>query len=332
MSHLTLMQRYTIEVLLKNGEKQSAIAQIIGCHKSTVCREINRNTGSRGLNAKVYIAQNAQLKTDTRNKIKHKRIRFNDQMKGFIKKSLTDQKWSPEIIAVKGRELFGEFVSLETIYQWIWKMKHSNKKIYRPYKFLFKDLKHSQRRQKRGNSHQNRGCIPDRISIEKRPKIVDRRKRFGDLEIDFIVGKDHKPGLLVITDRASLKTSLTKIKSKDASYIANKIVEKLNSIKMYLKTITYDNDLSFANHTFINKQLNTKSYFTRPYTAQDKGTIENRNGVIRRFFPKKTDFSLISHPTVKKVEKLLNSRPVRKFNYLSPDEYLLKNLKVAFIT
>lgn len=332
MSQLTAEQRYTIEVLLKKGESQTTIAELIGCHKSTISREIKRNTGSRGTNAKVYIAKTAQHKTESRHRFKTKKQRFTSEMKDYIVLRLMVEKWSPEIIAVKGLEQFKEFVSLETIYKWIWEMKGSKKRENRPYKYLFKELRHGRRRQKRGNVHQNRGCIPNRNSIEERPKIVEDRKRLGDLEVDLVMGKNHQPGLLIITDRATLKTSISKIKTKGAKYISKRIIKKLIPWKKWLKTLTYDNDLSFTNHVCVNKELGTQSYFTRPYSAQDKGTIENRIGVIRRFFPKKTDFNKVTYAEVQKVEKYINSRPVRKFDYLSPDEYFSKKLEVAFIT
>ena len=184
-------------------------------------------------------------------------------------------------------------------------MKKSNKREHKEYKTLHQDLKHHKRRQKRSKAHQNRGCIPLRKSIEERPVIVQQRRRLGDLEVDLVMGKNHRAGLLVITDRASLYSKIKKIKTKSSDYIAKEIIDVLKKSPLKPKTMTYDNDLAFAGHQFINENLGTKSYFTRPYTAQDKGTIENRIGVLRRFFPKKTDFTLISAAQIKKVEKII---------------------------
>lgn len=332
MSQLTVEQRYTISVMYNQGEKQNKIADYIGCHKSTISRELKRNIGKRGKNAGIYDAQNAQNKTMMRHKQKSKYVKFVPEMKSFIRLQMEKDKWSPELITAKGLEKYGQFVSHETIYKWLWKMKKSNKKSDKEYKSLHKYLKHDKRRQKRGNAHQNRGCIPNRCSIEQRPDIVEKRKRFGDVEVDLVMGRNHKPGLLVITDRATLKTKLRKINTKKSDYMAKAIIKELREWSPGIKTLTYDNDLAFANHTIVNEEFGTTSYFTRPYSAQDKGTIENRIGVLRMFFPKKTDFSTISRYEIKKIEKKLNSRPVRKFSYLSPDEYFLLKSKVAFIT
>jgi IS30 family transposase len=102
--------------------------------------------------------------------------------------------------------------------------------------------------------------------------------------------------------------------------------------EQWLKTITYDNDLAFAAHATVNKELKTRSFFNHPYTSQEKGTVENRIGVLRRFFPKKTDFTLVSAKQMSPVEKMINERPVRKFNYQTPNTVFLQKLKVALIT
>lgn len=175
-------------------------------------------------------------------------------------------------------------------YQWIWKTKHSHRKEHQPYQQLHQELKHGRRHRKRGNYHENRGCIPDRLWIEKRPALVEKCKRVGDVEVDLVLGMNHQPGLLVITDRASLKTSLTKIETKASAKIAKTIIRKMKPCQHWIKTMTSDNDLAFAKHQKINEVLGTKSFFTHPYTSQDNGTVENRIGVIRRFFSKENRF------------------------------------------
>lgn len=327
---LTLGQRYQIEALNANGNSQSSIAKIIGVHKSTVCRELKRNVPKRGMGAKIYGAQKAQLKTDCRHKIKPKQVIFSAELQCDVVKKMTIEKLSPELISAvwKRENIIG--VSHETIYKFIWKSKFSNRKEYRSSKRLYKHLKHGKRRRKRGNYKDNRGLIPNRISIEKRSKIVDRRKRLGDIEVDLIIGKNHQSGILVMLDRATLITTIDKIKSKKPEHIKRLILKRMKNNKD-LKTMTFDNDQAFGLHQEIAKQLNVKTFFTRPYTSQDKGSIENRNGVIRRFYPKKTDFNEVSANDVKKVETMINNRPVRKFNYKTPNEVYLLKAKVALI-
>lgn len=325
-NHLGQEQRYQIEALLVARKRISEIASIVGCHRSTIYREIKRN-GSR----RWYTAQKAQVKTDLRHSQKPKRRRFSDWMKREIVRLLEVPKYSPELIAATLRREGKDFVSHETIYKWIWDMKANFEGRNRDYKKLYQQLRHGRSRMKRGNLKDNRGIIPDRVSIEKRPKIVAVRRRLGDFEVDLMLGRNHLPGLLVATERATLKTYLSKINSRSSKLVADKIIQKLKPLKPWIKTLTYDNDISFAAHNRVNQALKTKSYFTHPYTSQEKGTVENRIGVLRRFFPKKTDFNSISPQQVKRVENLLNDRPVRKFNYESPNAVFLRKA-VALIT
>ena len=133
-----------------------------------------------------------------------------------------------------------------------------------------------------------------------------------------------------MTDRATLQTSLHRLKNRNSSTVSKTIIKKLSQMHYPLHTITFDNDKGFADHVAVAKALNAETYFTRPYTSQDKGTVENRIGQVRRFFPKKIDLSIITGDQVKRVERLLNNKPVRKFNYKTPNQVLLE--KIALIT
>jgi IS30 family transposase len=325
-------QRYVIDRLLEKGASQTAIAQAIGCHKSTISRELRRNGYRRIKSGKMYNPVSAQRKTWLRHYQKPKCQRFTQAMKQRVARLLRTEKLSPELVSVLGRQQDPGFVSHEAIYQWIWEMKFSHCRQDRPFHGLYRELRHGRRRRKRGNYRDNRGLILNRTSIEERPKIVEKRSRLGDVELDLMLGLNHQVGLLVIVDRASLWTWLSKIRSKESDYIERAIVRKLQPCSSWIKTLTYDNDRAFLRHESVNKTLNTKSYFTHPYTSQEKGTVENRIGLLRRFFPKRTDFSKISSNTVRKVERMINDRPVRKFNYLTPNEVLLQKAPVALIT
>jgi IS30 family transposase len=252
-------------------------------------------------------------------------------MKDWVASRLTQEKLSPELIAQQGRLQDKRFVSHETIYKWIWSMKHGHRQHDQPYRKLYLELKHGRRRRKRGNYHDNRGCIPYRVSIEQRPRLIDKRRRLGDLEVDLMLGKNHQPGLLVLTDRASLKTTLIKISTKAAKPTAKAIIRRMKPCLHWIRTFTYDNDQAFTLHHKINKALSTRSFFTHPYTSQEKGTVENRIGVLRRFFPKGTDFSKVHSQTVRRVQNIINRRPVRKFNYQTPDAVFLQKSSVALI-
>jgi IS30 family transposase len=328
---LCLAQRYQIQSLFKIGLSPIRIAEQIGVHRSTISRELKRNIPKRGQTAGRYIGEHAQDKTDHRHANKPKSVLLTDSLKKRIEGLLKYEKWSPELIAKRLSKESEVCVSHETIYKWIWTAKHSNHRKHSRYKKLYKHLRHTGRRQKRNNIKDKRGVITGRVGIDKRPEVVNQRSRIGDIEVDLMMGSNHKSALLVMTDRATLVTMIEKLNSKNADEVYQKMNERLtNFASSWIKTITFDNGKEFAQHAKIAKDINAKTYFTRPYTSQDKGTVENRIGVIRRFFPKKTDLREVSTKRVKEVEKLLNYRPIRKFNYNNPIE-VLNNKCVALM-
>lgn len=326
-NQLSLEQRYQIEALKKAGLKQKEIALQIGVSASTICRELHRNTAKRGPTANEYVATNAQRKCNLRHTQKHKRIRFTAEIKMIVFQKLTVERWSPELIS---RCSGNGMVSHERIYQWIWECKHTNLIENKPYKKLYEFLRHGKRRRKRGKIKDSRGIILNRVPIEKRPSIVSKRKRLGDFEVDLMMGSNHKGALLVLTDRASLHTRLAKIDSKESDVVLTAMKSILRRHKLPTRTFTFDNDKAFSCHQLIAKYTGAKTYFTRPYTSQDKGTVENRIGVIRRFFPKKTNLTFVTNEHVRDVENKINNRPIRKFNYQTANQVLRK--KNALIT
>ena len=326
-NHLGSAQRYRIEAFIKAGLNQKEIAEKLDVHPSTICREIRRNTPKRGCLAGVYDADNAQRRTHLRHSTKPKHRIFDHAMKQTIRGYLENEKWSPQLISQCHTT---PMVSHEWIYQWIWSCKFSNKRKDRQYKALYEYLRHGRRRRKRGIRKDNRGIIPNRTPIEMRPAIVGKRRRIGDLEVDLMMGKKHKGAILVMTDRATLHTKLLKLQNKESETVYEAAVKCLMKSNYPIRTLTFDNDKAFSGHENICDKLGAKSYFTRPYTSQDKGTVENRIGVLRRFFPKGIDLTRVTQHHVTKTEDLLNNRPVKKFNYLTPNQVLQG--KIALIT
>jgi transposase, IS30 family len=317
-SHLGQEQRYQIEALLTAGKSFSEIALLLGFHRSTIWREVRRNSSYRP-GGRYYSARKAQKSTLRRHRHKRKFSKFSLAMKRRVLRWLKQEKFSPEIISKIGRRVDRNFVSHEAIYQWIWSMKDNHFRKNRPYKHLYRFLKNFRRHRKRGNRRDSRGNIPNRISIERRPAIINNRRRVGDLEVDLVLGLNHQPGRIVLLDRASLKTQLIKLATRDSRVVADKLIKRLRCCA-WINTLTYDNDISFYHHQKVNEELGIQSYFTRPFTSQDKGSVENRIGIIRRFFPKRTDFTKVSAQRIKAVEKMLNDRPIRKFSYKSAND------------
>lgn len=311
-TQLSKEERIRIEVLLNQGLSFRAIASELGRPCSTISREIKRNGPVR------YHSERAQYFTGKRHRLKRKRRVFDQSMVDFIESSMRQKNWSPEIISAKGRELRDDFISHEWIYGWIWTMKFSQAKSHRKYRFLYKQLKHGAGRKRRGKQRCNRGNIIDRKWIEQRPAVVTHRLRQGDLEADVVLGKDRKPGLVVVIDRKTRKAWVRKVISRETGHVMQKLKSICASIGN-VKTVTLDNDPSFAHHFELHK-LGIDTYFTHPFSSQEKGSVENRIGIIRMFYPKKTDFRMVTETQISNMEKLINQRPMRMFNYRSPNE------------
>ena len=325
MSHLTLKQRYTIEAMCKEGYKKSAIAQAINKHKSVVGRELQRNCDKR---SGLYHHDLAQRKYDKRQQDKPKHIRFTPSVQKDVE-TLLKEDYSPEQVVGTLKKQGKPAVSAERIYQHIWADKKKKGGLHL-------HLRNQGRRyRKRGNKKDNRGIIKDRVGIEQRPKIVEERTRFGDLEVDLIIGKNHNQAMLTINDRASGMLKIRKVASKEAKIVSKAIVEELTDWIPYIKTITADNGKEFADHKFVSEQLGIDYYFARPYHSWERGSNENLNGLVRQYFKKSSDFEPINKEKVKAVENKLNNRPRKRFNYENPIfvmEKLLFNQEVAFVT
>ena len=175
--------------------------------------------------------------------------------------------------------------------------------------------------------------IPNRIDIDYRPIEADFRLEFGHFEADTIVScKGSKSALLVIVDRLSRRTKIKKLERKLADLTSSSIVVALSEYNItHLHTITYDNGSEFAEHEKVNKTLQMKSYFCKPFHSWEKGMVENINGLIRRWFPKRTNFDFVSDDEIQKVEDWINNREFEVLNWLTPNqvyENLLQSVAV----
>lgn len=325
MGHLTKEQRYTISSMLKAGYSITDIGLTIERDKSVVSREIKRNADKR---SGEYRHDLAQRKCISRHQNKPKHIRFTAELKSKVEELLKED-YSPEQVVGTLKKQDVTYVSHERIYQHIWEDKHKKGELHQ-------HLRHQGRRyRKRGSQKDNRGIIKERVSIEKRPKIVDKRERFGDLEVDLIIGKNHNQAIVTINDRASGMLKMKKVASKQAEQVSNTIVELLDEWRPYIKTMTADNGKEFAAHKHVAEQLNIDYYFARPYHSWERGSNENLNGLIRQYFKKSSDFTTITEEQVKAIEDKLNRRPRKRFDFENPIfvmDQLLFNDKVAFMS
>ena len=325
MAHITNEQRYTINCMLDQGLKPIEIARLIKKDKSVISREIKRNSDQR---SGVYKSDLAQRKYQKRMKEKPKYIKFILPLKIRVEGLLRDD-YSPEQVVGVLKKENKETVSIERIYQHIWSDKKKEGNLYIHLR------RQGRKYRKRGCIKDSRGRIKNRISIEQRPKIVDTRSRFGDLEVDLIIGEHHKEAIVTINDRASGMLKMKKARSKEAEVVKKIIVELLEEWKPFIQTMTSDNGKEFAGHEFVTEMLNIDYYFAHAYHSWERGSNENLNGLVRQYIPKKTDFRTVSDSYIKEIETKLNNRPRKRYNYETPIfvmDKLLFNQKVAFVT
>jgi IS30 family transposase len=316
---LTLDQRYQIRAYMQAGFSKPEIASFLGVHKTTIYRELHRN-----MCLMHYIPRFAQMKADGRRKHAHKKIRFTHSVRSRVE-HLLKRDFSPEQISGHLAKEHQIRISHETIYQHIWADKRQGGELYKHLRYNC----HKRRRRYRKNDL--RGQISGRVMIDERPAIVETRECVGDWEIDTLIGKNHKGALITAVERKTKYTRIRYVPSRKADLVAATIIQMLKPYQNKVFTITVDNGGEFSMHQKIAEALDTKVYFARPYHAWERGIVENTNGLIRQYFPKKTSLVNICRDQTKFVEKRLNRRPRKALGFNTPLEYFW-NSKVAFGT
>lgn len=319
MKQLTERQRYELQAYLQAGTKKDEIAHILGIHRSTLYRELCRNKCNR---TDSYKGDYAQYLYELRKEQRIRPMKFTMCVKARAEAMLVELNYSPEQIVGRCKGLGFSMVSVERLYQWIWDDKRKGGDLYRSLRR--KGRKHG----KRGATHNSRGCIPNRKDISERPAVVEKRKRWGDLEIDTIIGKNKKGAILTINERKSGWLWTYKLPSKEAKYVAAATVKLLMPYRGWIHTITSDNGSEFADHQYIAKELGIDFYFAKPHHPWERGSNENLNGLVREYIPKGSSFEFIDSKYLGEITLKLNQRPRKRLGFLSPKETLkFRNMK-----
>jgi IS30 family transposase len=305
--HLTYEQRCQIDILKTRGDSPSETAKVLGVHRSTIIRELRRNS-----EGEAYKLEEAERKAQNRRKRPSAR-KLSPNMIIIIEEKLK-LSWSPEQISGWLKKQGEKHVSYETIYKYIWADKRKGG-------LLYKHLRHSGKKyNRRSKGTSGRGCIPGRIDIKERPKIVEEKTRLGDWELDTIIGAEHQGAIVSMVDRATKLTKLAKVPQKKADEVRNALVKRLSPIRKFVHTLTADNGREFAYHQSVSRALQADFFFATPYHSWERGLNEHTNGLIRQYFPKGTNFNHISEEEIEQVERLLNNRPRKVLNFETPME------------
>jgi IS30 family transposase len=310
--HLDTNERDLLAVLKSKGKSLREIAEILKRSPSTLSRELKRNTPP--VYTGDYLSHKAQERAVKRNRESHRRPRLkSDCIRQYVEKHI-HLGWSPELIA--GRLAIkhpGLSISHEAIYQW----------IYQEAPHLILSLVRAHRKRKhRGYSRKHRTShIPERISIQKRPKIVLQRLQLGHWETDTISCRKSYQAVQVTVERKARYAKLAKLNAKTSRAMSVALIRRLSRYPTPLRlSITYDNGPENAEHLRTNKVLGTCSYFCEPFHSYERGTVENTIGLVRRFLPKKTNLAKISQVHLSKIEYWLNNRPRKCLGFKTPAE------------
>jgi transposase, IS30 family len=324
---LTFYERERIETYLRMDKKKNWIADKLNRDYSIIKREIKRNSGEH----LPYNAKDAQYYSVRRKKKTNKRKLEkwqNEQLKQYVEDRLNDG-WSPEAIAGRLKEYPPEElkrckdknVSYESIYDWIYNGKGKMGGLYKKLR-----RKNPVRQRRFDRKKQARTLIKERISIEQRPLVIAERKRVGDWETDSVIFSG-KSILSVQVERKTRLCRLHKCRNKTAAVSEKALRKSLHSLpKDFRLSITRDN----GSENVLHRKTKVVSYFCDPYASWQKGSVENLNGLVREYFPKKFNLDTVKEKEVYVVQERLNNRPRKVLNYLTPNEVValeIRNLK-----
>ena len=308
--HVTSEERRLLYLLKKKGKSNTEIAELMGRHRSTVCRELSRNTGQRG-----YRPKQAQSLADERRLASRRPRKMDDpNVHQYVQEKL-EQYWSPDQIAGRVERDFPRaperWLSDQAIYDWI----HDKQPEWKP---LLR---------RGGQLPEKRGKLTDCVRIDGRPEVINGRCRYGDWEGDTMVGHGRHSALVTLVERKSGYTRLGRVDSMKSDVTMRAAQRRMHNLPPCLRrSITFDNGKEFAEHRTLTRGLGVEIYFADPYASWQRGTNENTNGLLRQYYPKGTDFTTVSHRAVARVEQLLNDRPRRRLDYRTPVEVLAKHL------
>ncbi len=310
MAHqqLDLTSRYRLHALRMQGLSNADIARQLGCHRSTIGRELKRN-----LRRGRYIPHEADMMAHARLVGARRKWHFHDwQLQLAI--ALIRCYWSPEQVAgwLKRHRILN--ISHQTLYRYVWYEQAYGGELYQR-------LRHSgKKRRKAYGKPDSRGVLPGKRHISERPISADNQTRFGHYEIDTVIGADDQHCIVTLVDRRSKYTQIGKLTCRKAHVTNQRLVKLIERDAMPFRTITADNGTEFHQYEEVEKSTGVPFYFCTPYHSWERGLSENTNGLIRQFLPKRTSMKDVTQRDCDRIAKMLNTRPRKSLGYRTPEE------------
>lgn len=307
-------EREKIYQFKRRGLTNSGIAQKLGRDKSTIGRELLRN---QHLKLRQYLPDTAERKAHKR-KAQGRKVWYAIKQPALKKKiiRLLKKGWSPDLIAGRSRKKDEPYLNQESIYQFIYS-REGRKQNMRQYL----RRSHRIRRKKNGRNHRKNIRIPNRVDISKRPITVEKRQQFGHWEGDNVVYNRHRRALSTTVERKTRKVMIFRPRNQTAIAKAKSTICRYRYLPPEAKrTMTYDNGLEAAAHEAVTVAIGMKYYFAQTYSSWQRGTNENRNGLVRFYLPRETNLDRVTYGRIRKVENLINNRPMKCLGYQTPNE------------
>ena len=314
--HLSQEERFYIHHAVREGKRNVEIARALGRHASTISRETRRNLWPSAYLSTYDWARYFQRQRQRRaNARKHRKLTTRTEA---LIVALLQRYLSPEQISAYLKIHHAITLSHETIYRFI----YTNRHLHGP---LRQYLCHAGKtRRKRYGSGARASCIPNQTPIQARPSIVAQKGRIGDWECDTLVGGDRTSALVTVVERKSLFTLCAPVPQKTAELVQQAIIRLLAPVAHKVKTLTVDHGTEFIQHEKMAAALKAKTYFATPCASWERGINENTNGLLRQFFPKRTNFKTVTPAQIEQALSLLNNRPRTTRAYKTPNELFAK--------
>jgi IS30 family transposase len=308
---ITFAERYTLGVLRRGGLSPSAIARVLGRHRSTIGREVRRNGTPRD---GCYRPQLAEWYARGRRSRSRRNRRFSGADWARVQ-ALVREDWSPEQIAGRLRRHRELAISHETIYRYLWEDKHAGGTLYRHLRGARKQ------RRKRYGRYDSRGRVAGKRSITTRPPIVDARTQLGHWEGDTVLGASQAgPCVLSLVERKTGYLVVGKLRRRSAAEVNQRAQQLIDAQPHPVRTLTVDNGTEFHDHAALERATATRFYFATPHHAWERGTNKNTNGLLRQYLPKGQSMTHLTQADCDRIARRLNQRPRKRLGYRTPEE------------
>lgn len=315
---ITLGERYKLSALRKQGLSDSKIARALGRHRSTIAREVNRN--STHLDG-YYRSERAQEATNGRRRRSRRNSHFGS-LEWKLVEMLLENKFSPEQISGWLRLLNILQISHQTIYQHVWRDKKRGGK-------LWCNLRQPFKRRKRYGTYEKRGRIAGKRHISERPAVVETRNEVGHWEMDTVMGTGNRHCIVTLVERSTGVALIGKLHRRTVAILNQRVIELIQAHPGLFKTITADNGTEFHGYQEVERVTGVKIYFATPHHSWERGTNENTNGLIRQYLPKRQSMKRLTQDECNQIASSLNDRPRKRHGFLTPLDRLSEHFTIV---